>query len=788
MKLAKKVFVTLFCLLFVSIPWSSLHAKSPEDMELAAVVSVINSYLLDSPLIREVSLEPSQFLQGPYIFGEDFTINFNRPDTDIYLCFFLQGLRGMQDQEVAVELNGVSRSVRNGENCYLLTSGSLLDQNTFSFTILSAGLSLRLRQLGIEASRQYSLGMRSFTRANWNALSVRKVLRVFAFGGHAKESQISAWASMRPKVAIRQMLNFSKHNLRLSPLAIGEKYTEPARAYGTLQEFSNLYLGSTNSNLPIPVGQRDRFRVDAANNDNSLGDSLFRMITTRGLNPFRHRIGLWETNYHLAVNLAKAAVTRNQVAIMYDEIMDAHERNLPYQEVLATAAKSAAVAAQYGHFRNSWVADECQCNEDFAREWHQLYFGIFGEDDPDYHENISIPNTAKALTGMPLTDNGNTIGFTAEKHHIGSLTILGSTISGANASEKIDNLARVSISHPESQHNLPVMIIAGLADDNLTETKKSILRAAWRAMGDQPSFLDFIQAYAISYIFHEDSLEQFKYFSSFERAIYMANRYNLENIESLTAGRSNSLSGNLNRGYAGFNPSGIFRNDNAILFYPSHNVFGGQTSLEAVNSSKVLEHNLNRSTEFLELFANYAECQECDLGGPWKKDWSSVIPKNGEEYSVGNVAKWLWTYIVGHTADYGALERAYLLSILGAVSDEVGTYRVFDFAQLLCIRQERILAGVTNNALSDLVSRSAWENYCAFDNGYSSSELDSLNRVFSEQDFTSDVNRLLNQIAVVELALDSEDPVLRLRANQRVQQAIAFIFSTPYVFAQEAVQ
>ena len=86
-------------------------------------------------------------------------------------------------------------------------------------------------------------------------------------------------------------------------------------------------MRSTNSNLPIPSDRRDQYGLDGYNFD----DAYNRMITVRGLNPFRQRIGFWETNYHLAVN-RDAGVSRREVAAYYDSIMEAHEAGIPYYQ------------------------------------------------------------------------------------------------------------------------------------------------------------------------------------------------------------------------------------------------------------------------------------------------------------------------------------------------------------------------------------------------------------------------------------------------------------------------
>lgn len=77
------------------------------------------------------------------------------------------------------------------------------------------------------------------------------------------------------------------------------------------------------------------------------------MITVRGLNPFRQRIWFWETNDHMAVNL-DAGEKRRQMAVYLDLIVQAHEAELPYKDIIGSTEKSAAITMQHGRRRNQW--------------------------------------------------------------------------------------------------------------------------------------------------------------------------------------------------------------------------------------------------------------------------------------------------------------------------------------------------------------------------------------------------------------------------------------------------
>jgi len=214
--------------------------------------------------------------------------------------------------------------------------------------------------------------------------------------------------------------------------------------------------------------------------------------------------------------------------------MTALEMDWPYQDVISTAASSAAVAMQYGHRNNKFIAGECKCNEDFAREYHQLFFGILGTDDTNYHETVTIKNTARALTDMPVTysdESGfaDTVNFGTENHYSGILEILNVDFWGTDARERIDQLSQYAIDTTESNNNLPVKIISDLADDNLDAAKTATIQSAWISMSEK-SLLTFLRAYAISPEYH--SATRVKYLSSIDRNILIANKLTLSNFEN----------------------------------------------------------------------------------------------------------------------------------------------------------------------------------------------------------------------------------------------------------------
>lgn len=795
----------IFSALFLVVVPKAIHAQTSSQRDsLSSVVTIINLYLLDG--LTAFLLELGEMESERATITNSFTANFQNTSDDVEFCFVISPVSSFSVGNLSISINGVTQTgsarPRLGENCYLIPAGQQLTDNTIVFNV-TPGTVVNLSHTGIDLANQSRLGLSSLTRSGWNERAVRKVLKIFAFGGHATDAQIREWSYMQPQTAIAEMLNFSEHNLKLSPLARGEKYTETARAHGTMREFYE-YVGSENSDIPIPVSERRHLSIDGYRFDSTFA----RMIAVRGLNPFRQRIGFWETNYHLATN-RDAGVSRQQMVQYYDEIMAAHEARLPYHEVMGVAAKSAAVAIQYGHYRNRWRTQNgesyCECNDDFAREIHQLYYGIFGANDPN-HEDGTIRETAKMLTDMDvpyIEDFGRDIhvDFDTRYHHTNSLTILGQTISGANARAKIDNLMPISIMHPESLNNLPIMIISTLADDNLNEARRNQLRAAWAELGPNKDFLSFIHAYATSDLFHGP--EQFKYLTSFERAFYLANKFNVDNIEAY-------LSNDWADGRAGREVDDVMEGDNASeIFRPLHNVFGGQNSTEASDSAVAFEKNYNRSAtqeswQFEQALP--VACDSCDLGQPWLKDWTKVIPAVNGGYTADYVAEWLWRHVVGNFANYTSLERAHLVALLGArrlpradgteyswQTNNRNTF--FDINHLLCLRADRQAHSLSNNSLSDLMAFESWNNYCDHgDDGeadYTDIEKAAYAFSFNGQQLDSSnsepfpyLRGLVEELAASPVLLNSTDPITRRRANEHVQAALAFIFATPYVFAE----
>lgn len=798
-------FNTICFVLFLTLNVSITASASSNDIS-----SVITLLLLDEePAIPEpdgkrvdVSLDVQD--EQTYIASNNSPVfaAFELQEHDVELCFDLS-LISLGD--IFVELNGNLLSASEGkDNCYSIPLGIQRSINYFVIKVAGSGAALSIDRLELALANQYKNELPILTRGGWDEFAVRKVLKIFAFGGHARDSQIKEWADMDPYQAIQEMLNFSEHNLKLSPLAEGEKYTDSAFSHGTLTEWMN-FVSDDASNLPIPADKRWRH--------SNLAKAYYRMTTVRGLNPFRQRIGFWETNYHLATNLmAIGLYNYKKMARYYDIIMEAHEAGLPYHEVMGLAAKSSAIASQYDHRNNRWVFDRdldeftCRCNEDFAREIHQLFYGIFGEHDPN-HETITIPETAKLLTDMPTyivndeddEDDYLIVDFGTKYHHVNDVQVLGYSISGADASEKIDNLMPISILHPESLKNLPVMIISVLADDNLSEHSKELLRKSWASLGNNKNFLEFIQTYAISKLLHSPS--HVKYFTSIERALYQANKYNLDNLEAYI-GNDRRLGVTIFVPSPGWPVELLIDADNSgEVFQPLHNVFGGQTGVEASDSAFIFENNHNKLTKDEQKIRNNQLCENCDLGEPWEKKWASILPKRADgRYYVEDVAPWLWKHVVGNMNNYTELERAHLYSLLGSSivyldNEQDGEYPL-DLNLLMCVIADyQVQENTIHVPIIDVLTLGLnISNYRDFkycrkgDSGgsYEAHELAALNAQFGREDILGDLTlqNVLNQLGQVQLRIDDDDINVRKNTFEVLSSALGFIFTTPYIFAE----
>jgi hypothetical protein len=570
----------------------------------------------------------------------------------------------------------------------------------------------------------------------WDETAVRKVLNTFAYGGFASDEQIKIWADMHPQDAIKEIITLDVVNEKLSPQDNDFPVPEKKTLKGLWEDWS-----SDNNDYILPKTKKS-LKIFFSNLPEKV---WYRAVSKRGLNPVRQKIGLWETNYHLSISIG-GGVNSLQIFRYYDDIMNALSNNQPYEDVLTIAATSAAIATQYTHRKNKYKNGKFFGNEDFGREYHQLFFGILGNYNPEYHEGVTIKNTAKALTDIrvqfvkyPNVDSkilSDTPIFGTRYHYKGALEILGETITGNNAYERISKLSKVAINHPESLDNLPVMIIKGLADDNLTEEKIKVIRDSWKRMNPK-NLVQFLREYAISKTFH--SPDRIKYLSSIDRNVLITNLLTLNNEESYLEI---------------YKPWNYIQEEGVILFKPTHKVFGSQTGEEASKSADVFKQAYNNSIKRLWQFKKAYECvrdenYRCikDENGnkiiTWEKEWEKVLPKdeNGN-YSVKVIAEWLWNRFIGDgLKHFGTLERAQVYSLLAKGKD---------FSYVVD----------KNNPL----------------------------RVYSSEEIENDQNlqKIFSELESTNLEdLTSENTNKRLRAKERIGLAVAFIVATPYMFVQE---
>ncbi len=566
----------------------------------------------------------------------------------------------------------------------------------------------------------------------WDETAVRKVLHAFAYGGQATDRQIGVWAGMPPEQAIRQMLTFDEHNLLLSPADPDDASALDTRP-GTLRALSDFWQsGDPDNRVVDDAGHRELHQYPLM--------VWYKAAIARGLNPFRQKIGLWETNYHMSTS-GRAGVNALQTIRYYDDIMATLESGAPYQDVITEGALSAAVARQFQHFENRFINGRCECNEDFAREYFQRFFGIRGLADPQYHETVTIKNNAKALTDVrlgfdaALGDFNAQIDFGSLYHPSGPLEILHVSIGGSNAAERISELSRFAIEHQESLDNLPVTIVAELADDNLTDAGKDLIRQAWRSM--QPkNLLEFLRGYAISPLFH--SADRYKFMTSANRQFSIAAQVVHTNTEL----------------YSELYVPYDLENEDVFLFAPRHNVFGAQTGLEAADSASVFLNNWNRVTRD---YWRYQLPELSQFGIAWEKDWGALVPAGaGGSYGVRAVAEWLWQrFIADGLKNFGLLERAHVYALLATDTD-------------LVFQVNRAELEAAGENVADL-------------------GLYDFDRVVWQDELESDplLIDLVAGMSASTLALSSSDRAARLAANARVGQAINFIVATPYIFVQE---
>jgi hypothetical protein len=531
-------------------------------------------------------------------------------------------------------------------------------------------------------------GLTAVSDAQWDPVAVRRVLQNFAFGGHASDTQIQMWADMRPQLAISQMLNFDWVNARLSQPDLGDG---TAALCHSLTELQTLW-GSEDAGNPVSSADRGYYSLLGPNTTLSPSGLYFtwsRAMYTRGCNQFLHKMAFYLTNYHASIHIQNAGT--GLIRDYYNDTLTALNAGEDFVGLMFNAARNGALAFAYGHAAN-FVHPQTGAfsgNDDFAREYFQLLFGIEGTtEDSEYHEGVSIENNARLLTGMApdlvqdrfdsvsrldwlytdidFTDHVDSTGrriFNRSVHfdfRLGAascLEILHRSVCGATAEDKLRALGPIAASHQESKASIPLKLVRFFADTVITPVEAESLQTAWHDADFD--LLRFIRVYAISTQFHDPST--WKYWSAFERNLIVHNATVLDNEESFAKP---------------FFTDPLIRmsQQGAIPFAPVRDVFGGQTGNDAANDRFLFKIAWSGNVEFTEALAQvstFPQRDDTDLVPQWNKDWSSIIPPDSRgEFRVHHVADWLWNrFIADGGAQFDVLARAQVYSLLATGFD-----------------------------------------------------------------------------------------------------------------------
>lgn len=572
------------------------------------------------------------------------------------------------------------------------------------------------------ASSKELTGLERVSDEDWDETAVRKVLHLFAFGSHASDEQIQAWAEQPPHHAIEEILYVGEFHPKLSPVQLAGATGEQ----GTLKGLSDFWSSNHPENR-IHKDSRNSFSLDTWRSPERI---WVRAAHTPGLNPVRQKIGLYLTNYHLAVN-ENAGVNRHQMVAYYDDLMNAVAADRPFEEVLTIAAAHAATAVQYNHRENTLKEGIFRGNEDFAREYFQLFFGILTsqDGDDDYHENTTIPNMARLLTEMypeERTGAASSRMIYEQAKNATAPKVIHQDIYGNNALERLKNLAPHAIEHPDSLSNLPIMIVRWLADDTLADypERQQRIRDYWASL-ETKNLMTFLKGYTTSTDFHTP--ERVKYYSTFDRSLILTNRMVTDVMDAV---------------HNHYDPQGSINSSGFEVFRPHHDVFGAQTGEDAYASSEYFMRTFNRFT-----WDNWRLSRSEHQDTRWKKDWSHLLPEPAESQfcvTAEAVSEWLWQRFVADGLKYfGPLERIQVYTLINTGKDAAATLK------------ESVGSGVF------------------YDSHFSEEELTeggSLNQLFSDQ---------ANNCVFT----NTEDQRRGLASN--LGQAVNFIANTPFMFFQE---
>ncbi len=628
--------------------------------------------------------------------------------------------------------------------CACLMSGVVLARSPFDFDPFEKPILIPV-QLAIK-------GLQTLSTDQWGEQEVRRVLQAFAYGGQATDKQIDEWATMEPVVAIAEMLTFEPVNLLLSP----QGKNDPSTQYCDSLEMLQAFWSSDETLNPMRVANRPWYQT--LDQDQDVVDPLHLFLTwsrlahSPGCNTFLHKLALYITNYHASVHIQNTGATL--IRSYYDDVVQSLSMGNDFVDLMTMSATHASLALSYGHMDNYFDQNgEFHGNDDFAREYFQLLFGIKGvTEDEEYHENTTIEHNAWLLTGMALDalpsawgssnrfdwlvapivfdnhlDAANRPILNLSSHYdwrageASCIEILHQMICGRDAREKLIALGPVAAAHPESMANTPLKFIRFFADDQLNPVNTVAVQSAWKDA--DYDLLAFLRSYAISTAFHQPG--SFKLRSAFDRNLLIQNANQLSAEEAYAKTISEG-------------PTIRMFEQGALVFAPIRDVFGGQTGVDASNDRYVFKKAWDANITGSRFLGKTNQFYTLEADGPiheWRKDWGSVIPvNNAGEYVVSAVGKWLWNrFINDEGLYYDVIAQAQVHALLATG---------FDFG------------AVANENNMEVI--------------YSSSDIS-----------TGELAELNQSLANNLMDFDSND------ANERVGMAINFITALPYTFARE---
>ena len=184
---------------------SVAHAQLSKE-RVAAVSSVINMMLMTSrpepiptPDGQQVLIGLNELIDGSFqasarnpVFAE-----FELQNGRVEFCFDLSSNSNINASNVTVTFNETTLSAFKGkDNCYQFSNSEQRDFNFLIIRVNNPNIAVVLSRLELTTTNLGFRGLNRLTRGEWDERAVRKVLKVFAYGGHALDEQIQEWACL----------------------------------------------------------------------------------------------------------------------------------------------------------------------------------------------------------------------------------------------------------------------------------------------------------------------------------------------------------------------------------------------------------------------------------------------------------------------------------------------------------------------------------------------------------------------------------------------------------------